>query len=177
MIKGLPSKKTNLDLNFKSESSSEVKEKVKEDPVKESIEETLLVESLKTETPKAKPAFVLTLDNTEAIAKQQETDISFDPAKDLGFSKEFYDIEGFNAEMFESNVMQLAEQLQEENPKIRGYLSHIMKNLHGYPSLNYLLSDKQLGLIVAGFKHQRKVEIAAPKPAKVSAAKNLEKII
>lgn len=124
-----------------------------------------IIETKKPTGPK------LQLRNTEEIARQNETDIEFSVDNDLEFPKEFYEIEGFNAKLFEENIFQLAEELTVENPKIRSYLKDIMKNLHTYPELNHLLSDKQIGIFVEGMKRQKGIEISAKKPAQTSATK------
>lgn len=171
MIKGLPPKRETKETT-KQETKVETK-KVLLAP-KQTEQEVKVIDPKKEDKPK--PKLKLKLNNTEALAQEEEVNIEFDPKDDLTFPKEFYEIEGFDANFFEQNVMQLGEELQKENPSIRSYLKHIMQNLHSYPEVNHLLNDKQLSLVVSGFKKQRGVEITAKKPSQTSAMKEMQKL-
>lgn len=105
---------------------------------------------------------------------QEEVELGNFSTDLIKFPADFYEIPTFNANVFEQNMLNLAEEINEEEPELKFFLKEIYQDLKKYPELAYLLEPKQIGLIVESFKIVRKVEISGTKPKKKNVLKSLD---
>lgn len=154
-----------------------VQDKVQEPEIKQEKEIPKEIVLENPAAPDTKQKVVMTLKANKKL-NQEAIDKDLDPISldDIEFPEDFYEIEGFNSKVFETNMTFLAEKLIKDDRDIKNYLFEIFKNLKQYPELTHLLTNKQIGMIVEGFKQMKQVEIKTTKPKKPTALKQLENV-
>jgi hypothetical protein len=160
-----------IQLGKKPAAKQEAKQEAKQD-----LSKIVLTSSEDKETSKSSGLGLSLTKNLNKAVEEKVEKVTSEEIESISFPKEFYEIPEFDAQQFEANVLNMANQLAMDDPDIKTYILEINRNLRQYPQLAHLLTDETRGLIFQGFKYVKKIEIVAKKPAKSSSA-TLDKVL